>query len=176
MYLYQSQSIQCTKSSQLKLQIYLADTTTINIQFYVCHSGLLLCLFTIQRRFTFEEIYLKARQVLQLPTVGLLSKLKPIPNEVSTSLNHSRCLHKFLSLFYQLNKQTNKQKTYFLNLNSKLMTSVYQDQRHVFSKIFNTLFSLLIYSIYNLYLFKFFVVWKFRIREAKDTNKIKGDI
>lgn len=31
MYLYQSQSIQCTKSSQLKLQIYLADTTTINI-------------------------------------------------------------------------------------------------------------------------------------------------
>ena len=68
-----------------------------------------------------------------------------------------------------------KKKKKNLNLNSKLMTSVYQDQRHVFSKIFNILFPLFIYSIYNLYLFKF-VVWKFGIREAKDTNKIKGDI
>lgn len=126
--------------------------------------------------FHFEEIYLKARKALQLPTVGLFSKLKPIPNEVNKSLNHSRCLHKLLSLFINSIKKKNKKNPHFLNLNSKLMTSVYQDQRHVFSKIFNTLFSLLIYSIYNLYLFKFFVVWKFGIREAKDTNKIKGDI
>lgn len=130
------------------------------------------CVYSLSRDVLLLRKYTwRLHRCSNYPLWGLLSKLKPIPNEVNTSLNHSRCLHKFLSLFYQLNKQT-----YFLNLNSKLMTSVYQDQRHVFSKIFNTLFSLLIYSIYNLYLFKFFVVWKFRIREAKDTNKIKGDI
>ena len=130
-----------------------------------------MCLFTIQRCFTLRKYTWRLdRCSKSKPTVGLLSKLKPIPNEVNKSLNHSRCLHKLLSLFYQLKKKKKN-----LNLNSKLMTSVYQDQRHVFSKIFNILFPLFIYSIYNLYLFKF-VVWKFGIREAKDTNKIKGDI